>query len=305
MDPARESRLWPHENSPIYDAYDRIFGCQGHGWSNLQSLHINLPFRGDDEFGRLHAAVRLLLPLLPALAAASPVVEGRVTGLLDTRLEVYRKNQRKIPSLAGQVIPEPLFTRSEYQENLLGRLYRDIAPYDPEGVLQEEWLNSRGAIARFERDTVEIRVIDVQETPTADLAVATLSVGVLQALTRERWESFEAQKSWEVAPLAALFLETLRDGERAVIRDRPYLRALGYAGASATAGELWAHLAAEALPSDTRDPAVADALQVILTHGPLARRLLRVLGPTPSRGDLRDVYGALCDCLAEGRPFVP
>jgi len=305
MDPARESRLWPHENSPIYDAYNRIFGCQGHGWSNLQSLHINLPFQGDDEFGRLHAAVRLLLPLLPALAAASPVVEGRVTGLLDTRLEVYRKNQQKVPSLVGQVIPEPMFTRAEYQTRLLGRLYQDIAPYDPDGVLQEEWLNSRGAIARFERDTIEIRVIDVQENPAADIAVASASVGVLQALTEERWGSFEEQKDWEVEPLAALFLETLRHGEQAVIRDRRYLRALGVRGAAATAGEVWGQLAAQVVPAGSTDREVEEALRVILTQGPLARRLLRVLGPTPSRGELRAVYDELCSCLAEGRSLAP
>jgi len=39
-------------------------------------------------------------------------------------------------------------------------------------VLQNEWLNSRGAIARFERDTIEIRVLDSQETPAAELAIA-------------------------------------------------------------------------------------------------------------------------------------
>lgn len=66
MHPDRETRLWPHENNEIYRAYDRIFGCRGHGWGNLQSTHINLPFANDEEFGRLYAAIRLLLPLLPA-----------------------------------------------------------------------------------------------------------------------------------------------------------------------------------------------------------------------------------------------
>src|SRR5690606_18612078 len=50
MDPHLETKLWPHEFSEVYQAYDRIFNCQGHGWSNVQSTHINLPFAGDDEF---------------------------------------------------------------------------------------------------------------------------------------------------------------------------------------------------------------------------------------------------------------
>ncbi|MBE0617754.1 MAG: glutamate--cysteine ligase [Proteobacteria bacterium] len=304
MDPVRESRLWPHENSPIYDAYNRIFGCQGHGWSNLQSLHLNLPFCGDREFGRLHGAVRLVLPLLPALAASSPLLEGRVTGFLDTRLEVYRHNQEKIPSLAAQVIPEPVFTRSAYEEEILGRLYRDVAPHDPAGVLQEEWVNSRGAIARFERDTIEIRVIDVQETPAADLAIASATVAVLQALTAERWASAEEQMAWETEPLAALFLDCLRRGEEAVIRDGAYLSALGFPEATATAGEVWRHLAAELLPRGAMEPVVEGALGVILDRGPLARRLLRVLGQTPTRQRLGEVYGTLCECLEAGSPFL-
>ena len=51
MDPVAEMRLWPHDYHPIYRAFNRIFDCRGHGWANLQSLHINLPFQGDDEFG--------------------------------------------------------------------------------------------------------------------------------------------------------------------------------------------------------------------------------------------------------------
>ena len=53
MDPHREPVLWPHDYSVVYETYDRIFGCQGHGWSNLQSVHLNLPCADDAEFGRL------------------------------------------------------------------------------------------------------------------------------------------------------------------------------------------------------------------------------------------------------------
>jgi glutamate---cysteine ligase / carboxylate-amine ligase len=72
-----EAVLWTHDFSEVYATFDRIFDCHGHGWSNLQSVHLNLPFANDEEFARLHAAIRLVLPLLPALAASSPFVEGR------------------------------------------------------------------------------------------------------------------------------------------------------------------------------------------------------------------------------------
>jgi len=56
MDPIREMRLWPHDSSVVYQAFNRIFDCRGHGWANLQSVHLNLPFRDDHQFARLHAA---------------------------------------------------------------------------------------------------------------------------------------------------------------------------------------------------------------------------------------------------------
>ncbi|MFT6367126.1 MAG: gamma-glutamyl:cysteine ligase YbdK (ATP-grasp superfamily), partial [Bacteroidia bacterium] len=131
MNPYREKVLWPHDSREIYDTYDRIFNCEGHGWCNLQSMHINLPFANDSEFARLHAAIRILLPILPALAASSPIVEGRVTSILDTRLETYRVNSIKIPSITGQVIPEPIISGQQYQQQILAPMYRDIAPFDP------------------------------------------------------------------------------------------------------------------------------------------------------------------------------
>ena len=128
MDPFTESKLWNHEYNQVYEAYNRIFDCRGHGWSNLQSTHINLPFGDDDEFGKLHAAIRVLLPIIPALTASTPIIENKATGFLDTRLEVYRTNQKKIASIAGKVIPEQAFTKKEYEEIIFKKIYNDIEP---------------------------------------------------------------------------------------------------------------------------------------------------------------------------------
>ncbi|RJX27513.1 MAG: glutamate--cysteine ligase [Desulfurivibrio sp.] len=300
MDPLRETRLWAHGSRVIYEAYNRIFGCQGHGWSNVQSTHLNLAFNGDEEFGRLHAAIRLLLPLLPALAASSPLVEGGASGLLDTRLDYYRANQRRVPSISGAVIPEQAYTRKDYEELILSRSYRDIAPFDPDGILQFEWLNSRGAIARFDRSAIEIRLLDIQECPRADLAVAAAIVAALRALVAERWQPFAAQAAVAVAPLAGLFLAAIRDAERTVIEDRDFLSLFGVTE-TLTAGELWQHLAEQTMAAD--DP-YRSALEVILRQGPLGRRILRGVGSDFSHGKLREVYARLCDCLAAGEMFA-
>jgi len=301
MDPLRETLLWPHDNSPIYQAYDRIFGCRGHGWANLQSVHLNLPFADDEEFGRLHAAIRLVLPILPALAASSPLLDGRSTGLLDNRLEVYRLNQRLVPSVTGRVIPEPVFSPRAYREEVLEAMYREIAARDPEAVLQHEWLNSRGAIARFERNTIEIRLLDVQECPTADLAIVSLLVALLRALVGEEWLGYAEQQLWSVAELEPILLATIRDGEAALIEDRRYLQALGVPETSCRAGHLWRRFADRF--GAALAPPQQEALELILRTGTLARRLLQRLGPAPAAPRLIDCYRELAVCLGEGRLF--
>jgi len=304
MDPHRELRLWPHEYSPVYESFNRIFDCRGHGWANLQSAHINLPFANDEEFGRLHAAIRLVMPLMPAIAASSPIVDGARTGTLDTRLEVYRHNARRIPSISGRIIPEPVFTQRDYETDVLELLYRDIAPHDPEGIVQHEWLNARGAIARFDRNTIEIRVLDVQECPAADLAVVGLIVATLEALVAERWCSWHAQRAWSIDPLASLLLDVIRDGENTVIEDRDYLRAFGLADRDGcTAGELWRHIHGSVADERHLDEREREALGVILEEGSLSSRILRTLGADTSESATRNVFERLGACLREGRMF--
>jgi len=305
MDPVLETRNWPHQKRAIYESYHRIFDCRRHGFANLQSVHLNLSFHGDEEFARLHAAVRFLLPILPAIAASSPVVDGRLTGLLDNRLEVYRTNQQRIPSIAGRVIPEAVYTRRQYREKILRRLYRDIASLDSGRVLRHEWLNSRGAIPRFDRDTIELRILDMQECPRADIAIASAIVAVLKGLVHGRFTSVACLMDWGIEPLEEIFLAAVSEGERAEIRDARYLEVFGLARRHCTTGELWGHLAETFLTGDTEvDRTAAEVLNVVLTRGTLARRILHRVGDAPSRETIRGAYRELCDCLAEGRMFI-
>lgn len=302
MDPDREMRIWPHDNAEIYAAFDRIFSCRGHGWANLQSAHLNLPFANDEEFGRLHAAVRLVLPALPALAASSPLQEGRLTGIADTRLETYRHNARRLPIVSGRVIPEPVFTRAEYEGELLAGLYRAIRPHDPEGLLQEEWLNARGAIARFDRGAIEIRVLDVQEHPEADVAICALAAAAVRALAEGRWLPAAELRGFSVEPLAELFLRTVTQAEDALLDDAAWLRAFGLPAQPLRAGDFWRQLAEQLLPASSP---FWPPLRVILERGSLSSRLRRACGPAPQRERLREIYRTLADCLEQGTPFLP
>jgi gamma-glutamyl:cysteine ligase YbdK (ATP-grasp superfamily) len=302
MDPERELHLWPHGDREIYEAFHRIFDCRGHGWANLQSAHLNLPFASDAEFGRLHAAARALLPILPALAAASPFVEGRHTDLLDTRVEVYRTNARRVPSVTGQVVPEPVFSFADYQA-LLETIYRDLAPQDPAGTLRHEWVNARGCIARFDRMALEIRLLDVQECPRADLAIAAAVSLVLRALCDPAAAHQRRLRALDTRELAVILNATAARGGSAKLEDRDYLRALGSSDAPRTAAELWTELVTRHVASERAAAEHRDALDTILGEGCLAARLLRRVGAKPPRAELRDAYRELADCLDAGRLF--
>ncbi len=296
----RDIRLWPHEYNEIYKTYDRIFGCNGHGWGNLQSTHINLPFANNEEFGRLHAAIRLILPLLPALAASSPIVDGALSRWKDYRLEVYRTNSERVPMMTGMVIPEPVFTREAYETEILGRLYADLAPLDPDGHLHDEFANARGAIARFDRGAIEIRVLDIQESPQADIALAALIVAVLKALVEERWMSYKDQQRVSTASLYEVFAQTARVAELARVTEPTLLHAFGFNGEPLSAAQIWSQLLEQLAPELSE---WTPLLRPLLGAGSLASRITRALPTQPTRAQLRDVYAEIADCLQSGSLF--
>lgn len=300
MNPDREMRLWPHDYNPVYEAFNRIFDCRGHGWANLQSVHLNLPFADDHQFGRLHAAIRILLPLLPALAASSPIVAGELTGFADNRMRVYRDNSRRVRSLTGSIIPEAVFTQADYDAQIFQVMYRDIAPYDPEAILQHEWLNSRGAIARFDRHAIEIRVLDIQEKPAADIAICEAVVAVLKLLVDEHWTTYAEQQQVPTDMLSALLSDTTRHAELAVVDQPTLLCQFGLNDrASSSQGvrcdQLWQMLF-DQVKDQISQP---EPLQLILNEGTLARRIERELTSGRMHADrfsadeLRPVYRSL------------
>jgi len=297
MDPRRETRLWPKGNAAVYRAYDRIFDCRAHGWANLQSMHINLPFVDDREFARLHQAIRLALPILPALAASSPFVEGRAAGALDYRLQAYRHNADAVPQMTGLMVPEPMYSRSQYERELLQPLYQALEPHDPDGVLRHEWANARGAIARFDRNALEIRVVDIQECPAADIALAAAIIDLVWLLYQEG-----PADDVPTEELARILDACIRDAEQAAIDSPVYLEAIG--AKAGEAGAVWQQVLDRMVDAPHRalwQPTV----DFILSCGPLARRMLRAVGLRPSRADLAKLYSLLCECLERNRRFDP
>lgn len=303
FDPETETVLWPHEHNEVYELYNRIFGCKGHGWSNLQSTHVNLPFANDEEFAALHAAIRVLLPIIPALSASTPVIGGEITGFVDTRLEYYRKNQQKIPVIGGLVVPEPVFSHAEYERSIFRPISEAIAPYDTERVLDKHFLNSRGAIARFDRGAIEIRVIDIQECPKADLALVTFIVASIRWLIRTYAnDPVKLQTSCTTEELASIMVDAARQGSQYVVNNLTFLGLFGISE-PCNLRTVWQVLY-EHCWQDLNEEAQY-IVRNTLAQGNLSERILQHLSTGATEADIKALYRALSACLANNQLFVP
>lgn len=302
MNPNTDTQLWKHSYSEVYALYNTIFNCKGHGWSNLQSTHINLPFYDDKEFEKLHAAIRILLPLLPGICASSPILEGKITGFMDTRLEFYKTNQKEIPELTGLVIPERTFSKLDYHATIFEPIKRAIQPYDKHKILDQHFLNSRGAIARFDRNAIEIRLMDIQECPKADIAICALVIEVLKALVDKKFCTLQEQKKWVKEDLFLILNDAIKHAENSKIENEQYLKLYGLSGV-VTVNEVWKHLYNIVKPE--LHPSHHEAIELTLNEGTLATRLLKALGNNPSEKQIISVYSELQNCLITNMLYQP
>lgn len=176
-----QTAVWDHDEKEYYDVYDRLFDLRQHGWLNIQALQINLSYRDTKELVTRYNRIRSLIPYLIAITASSPFVEGKLTGSMDNRLIFYRENQKEIPQICHQIIPEEIETVEDYhfqQQEIFAQLRKRDA-----GILCEEWLNSSGVIIRFSRKCLEIKALDEQECIHSGMAVCAFVRSLLRCRT--------------------------------------------------------------------------------------------------------------------------
>ena len=302
MNTKTEMQLWKHDYNEVYELYNRVFDCKGHGWANVQSMHINLPFNGDKDFEKLHAAVRIILPLLPGISASSPIFDGQITGFLDSRMEAYKTNQKEIPIMTGKVIPEQAFSKEEYNSQIFNPIKAAIKPFDPDNILEYYFLNSRGAIARFDRNAIEIRVIDIQECPKADVAIAILTIEVLKLLVSEEITTLKEQKKWHEDDLYAILNSAIKNGENSLITNLDYLSLFNIKKESNLV-DVWKKL--YDLVKSKIDVEYRTTLEAILKNGTLSTRILKAIGKDMSAENIVIVYRQLAACLQKNELFLP
>lgn len=219
-----ETAVWDHDEGEYYEVYNRLFDIRQHGWLNIQALQVNLSYSSEKDLVRQFNRLRTLLPYLIAVTAASPIVEGRVTGTADNRLLFYRENQKEIPLICNRIVPEKIASVRDYrreQEEIFSELRKNDA-----AILCEEWVNSGGVIIRFSRKCLEVKALDEQDCIRSDMAVCAFIRSLL------RCPSLPVETDQDA--LLALTEEAIQTGTAAL---RPELENL-YARA-------WDHASAE------------------------------------------------------------
>ena len=178
-----ETGIWPHYHSKIYQQYGKIFDLNQHGWLNIQSFHLNLPFQKESDAIQIHNQLANMCAYLPAISASSPIYEGKNGPDIDNRLHFYKSNQKEIPSISGEVIPEYVSSINQYKQDVIGRYSQDLVKAGADKtLLHREWVNSRGVIFRFDRSALEVRVMDEQECIKSDVALACFMRAALRGL---------------------------------------------------------------------------------------------------------------------------
>jgi gamma-glutamyl:cysteine ligase YbdK (ATP-grasp superfamily) len=301
FDPA-EGRTWRRAGRQVYDAYARLFDVQRHGWMNVQSCHLNLPFGEEEETVAMHNAAACLLPYLPSLTASSPVYDARLGPLVNNRLGFYRANQARFPEIAGDVIPEYVRSLADYRTRILGPIYRRVRATPGGEPLRHEWVNSRGVILRFMRSAVEIRILDTQECVKMDAACAAVTRAALRVMTAELREG-----RWRLPEHGALVADfglVVAEGRAAPV-EAPHLRDwLGLAGRGLTAKKVMRAVAARASDALARsERAYLPLVEARLDQGNLSERIRKKLlrwadgeGKLPV-AKIVPVYGELQRCL--------
>jgi carboxylate-amine ligase len=155
------------------DHYHRVeSGLQYVAWrNNTFSLHVHVGVRGADRAIQVCDRLRPVLPVLLAISANSPFLEGRDTGLHSVRTQIFTKSFPRcgVPDAFGD-----WSTYAQYVDFLLRM--------DSVTEYTQLWWSVRPHLSF---GTVEVRICDVQPTSQESDALAALITACVAQAARD------------------------------------------------------------------------------------------------------------------------
>lgn len=291
----KNTRVWPYFHKKIYNAYQQVFNFQQHGWMNIQSYQLNLPYENATEAIRLHDAISNIIPYLPAFMASSPIYEGKFGENIDNRLHFYRINQKEIPSITGDLIPEYFNSIEDYKAGTIGKYTEEFKKRKVDKVMWDaEWVNSRGAIFRFDRDAIEIRLMDEQECIKIDVAVSCYIRALLRGL-------LDPQMDFKPLPH-----ENLVSDVTAITKDGPKAHVKHPKGPTARDVCKYFYSIAKQYANED-EKKYLPLMEKRIEQGPLAEFISKDVKTRAQKTDMKeaiiDVYLRLAKCLTDNKTY--
>lgn len=301
---AEEAEYWPHGDVSRELALESIFGEHRHGFANQQALGLGLPFGSDDEFERLWAGLRFVLPLLPAFAASSPFANGACGPARNCRLAARRDYFDTDFDFSCSIVPKHYSCREAVRAELGAPLDEALRTRSLLGHLQAGDVCGDGLLADFHSGLVHIAVLDMQESLQANLGVVALVAALTRTMVWEVDTPLSQQRAWPSARLGDILENSLCEAEEGVIRDTDYLQAFRFPqrGACRTS-ELLQFLVEEKLAEDNDLQQQIIPIQTIVHKGSLATRMLRALPEDWDEEALYELYRELVRCQADNEIF--
>jgi glutathione synthase/RimK-type ligase-like ATP-grasp enzyme/gamma-glutamyl:cysteine ligase YbdK (ATP-grasp superfamily) len=304
----RKGKLWTRSGLRVYTTYARLFDVRTHGWMNVHAAHLNLPLGREVDAVAMHTAAALLIPYLPALAASSPMYDGELQPAVDGRLAWILEHQARIPESCGELVPEYVEGFGDYRKRILAPMYRALDRLPDTGAIRHEFFNTRGAILRFARRAMEIRVLDTQECVKMDVAVAAFVRSALKHLT-QRVAAGRVELP-DHAVLVEDFRACIADGSAARVR-APHLDVERDGEGRAEVKDVLRHLLSCGRRTVRRDEApYLDLAARMVETGTLSERIRAAVAPASDADDetfteaARRVYIELIDCLEANEPWA-
>lgn len=287
-----QTGVWPHRHRKLYQEYSRIFNLKQHGWLNIQSFHLNLPYAKDTAV-KMHNLLSNLCPYLPAISASSPIYEGKLGSKVDNRLAFYKSNQKEVPSISGDIVPEYVNSIADYKKYIIGRYSDDLRKAGAaDFLLDKEWVNSRGVIFRFDRSALEIRVMDEQECIKSDVALSCFVRSALRGLISSETELLSHSL------LVNDFESVLASGFEARVQN-PF---------GPTARQVCKHFYNLAwLHAEKEEKKYLPLIQKRIEEGNLSeiirKNVMKRVQKTDFNNAVVDVYSKLIKCLVSNQPY--
>ena len=289
----KDTDIWPHYHKKIYKEYAKIFNLNQHGWLNIQSFHLNLPFQKEADGIKIHNLLANLSAYLPAITASSPIYEGKNGVDIDNRLQFYKVNQKEIPTITGKVIPEYAISFSQYKHDVIERYTQDLARSGAgKALLYREWVNSKGVIFRFDRCALEVRVMDEQECIKSDVALSCFIRAALRGLMELKAEVLPHDQ------LVKDFNMTVKEGLNAQVSNP-------YGKTARQVCQYYLNLALEY--ADEEEKKYLWVIKKRIDDGSLSEiircRVLKRAQKTAFHEAVINVYSTLIKCLSDNEPY--